>query len=1174
MAFTLVMLGTDTLFTPELNETLSVLATLIDCQDAVRQDNLPSPYVSDKVEVVIGPKTTGGNVNDRIQRGVLAILKAIARGEEDIVIMSHSRGAVETTIITHLIDAIKKRLHEAKVKETPITLPEVIKELAVLEQKATNRNTGSIMQTLASQKDYAELIQLISENVISNIGHKTTLHTTSLDPVPGNGPGIDWIDDRIFSYPEIVGDAEIYYYLNEHSRCFMPALVTCSDTSSTRLLRQILPGHHGTGSNGNSKDQAGWPTKGDASHVQLLVFFKFLAFLNSHGVNIKQVKDWPAAPDKSLLDNAKKIIESVNAPYTSFADERLLLPTCFKLYSDILNNISAYQHFNTTNYAWLGRTSDTDRYVHTEFSSGQVLAEFFPPVHGFVNSEHAEIAKKTLFKLLGLEQDNLTLKPVGIVNEATKALCDGITAANSNGNANGITHLLQNDAGKAQITEALSILMDSISQTYLRNNLPSKDKLELLNAIKNTFKQFNELEQTVGEGLKQFLINSQKHLRDNIGKKVMQQYASALGDTDNLVHRFKASQQKPVLKDKFSALIYGTFPPESNPEEDAQHHQLFEQAFKKAASHSGDSVTLIWQALKEELKTLSFWSPETLERVEQWTDSQLTEHFEKVLNDAPPPSLKDIRSAGKRLQHFRSDLTHFQEFGLELKFEKMAQRLEEKEHWLLAQAAGCDNIDYKSFSATFEKLQIAHGAPDRAKQVLETELNALKLNATQDKDMLVSENTLLRQGNLLFKRGADEKELHFQKEKQAWEQQRAELVSQIQQLKNDYSAISEALEKTKSEHQALLDSRDDFLGSAQAQQSEITQKDDVICSLLALNNKLSSDLLTFKQRFEASESTVEKLREELKQVKGKVPAQLEEAINQNKELTRVKELLEERIDNLEKQQSDRLTSLAERHQQIIDKLKATIARQEETINQLRRSFEHTEQENQSGQRMHIIALETSLADSTSFIQQHTQNKLTLESEIEQLKAACNQQQFKIEELTRQNTARSDATVNQHEPIISVNEAKLCLFIDEKLKPLTDNYLTYLEELPVDSNVTKKITCIQKMRDALNKPILPSQQIKAFYDELASSHEEIIKHRDAMWKRYVQNIVSFAAILATGILPGLAALAICSHYNRRNSLTFWQSHGEDFDDAVREEMLDEGVIEETQNGNLKLASLLK
>ncbi len=144
MAYTLTLLGTDTTFTPKpdtgykYGETLSYVSTLVDRQGEQAQlsDDIPK-YRNSNITVVDGPDTMGKAVGDRIARGVASILEAISRGETDISIMAHSRGAVEAILVAHELERIQENCKQGKDSADLMNSKCPLTKTAMKDQKST-----------------------------------------------------------------------------------------------------------------------------------------------------------------------------------------------------------------------------------------------------------------------------------------------------------------------------------------------------------------------------------------------------------------------------------------------------------------------------------------------------------------------------------------------------------------------------------------------------------------------------------------------------------------------------------------------------------------------------------------------------------------------------------------------------------------------------------------------------------------------------------------------------------------------------------------------------------------------------------------------------------------------------------------------------------------------------
>lgn len=567
MSFTVIMLGTDTLFTPEpekfpkvdypRGETLSVVSTLI-VGEAVRDDKAISPYVSTQVEVIIGSGTTGTDVGDRIKRGILAILKALARGDMVLNIVGHSRGAVEAILIAHELDSIQTHYRNAELTGQPE--PNLLDVLAILasdELSNPKGNTGKIQQHLVKMSGLKDIGKLFNHSIKS-----AQINLFIIDPVPGDDPLYGWVDSRYCQIPEIVADCEVYLYENERTRFFTPLQLLPSPNREARFSVMSMPGHHGSGSSGNNRDQATLlvpASKGNASHIQSLMFFKIMAFLGRHGVAFKKPEEWvvdAASLLRTVLDELEKLDKrnSSDQPW----HEELVLPICFKLYSDILQNIEAYQHFNATNYHKLGQAA-TYRYILTQEKIYKKFSDILPPVQGYVNAEHASIVEKILSKLLGLNDISDKLALHSVVAQAADTLFNGLQAyylAKENSSwlrNNPVALLLMNAEGKKQVIDNFSVLVDRISQIYLRNHLASEEKVSLFASVQKIFLTFKRLAEElendpqVGQEkpLQEFIHTILLRVKQGISNTLMRQY---YGLQDEVAHLYERSNSKAVEK--------------------------------------------------------------------------------------------------------------------------------------------------------------------------------------------------------------------------------------------------------------------------------------------------------------------------------------------------------------------------------------------------------------------------------------------------------------------------------------------------------------------------------------------------------------------------------------------------------------------------------------------------
>lgn len=542
--FVQVNLGTDTYYTPTPaedpvnypdGEALSVAGQLVDSNGVRRDDE--SPYVSDKVEVIIGPDTLGKAVYSRIARQMESLLKAILRGDDRAAIIAHSRGGVETILLTHYMNAIKNLFNRNKGSnyEQFITL---LKADPVVGPFLANATITHKLQ----QEVFPQLKAVYEQK--QTIDLKLSIFV--LDPVPGDVPIYGW-DDKLFyqPLPEIVDQAEIVYYENEMSWGFTPIMPKAPVHEGAKFSAITIPGHHGTGSSGNNCDQTGKPVpavprksgegNANAKQAHKLVFLKLLRFLNDNQVQF-DMNSFANAPEKGLLN---KVIRSLNKhkltdkdhplvstrqtegePIETVINSECLVPATYHSYYKMQDNELAYKVFNNTNYAWLGKRNDKFREA---LQDGKYvpLSSVIPPVSGFVNEEHANIAREKLFKDFGIDatssidhlltQATLTLvsgflaavaKPdkelkatpvdLSVSSSLSESWTNLIPAVKPAGMPSTVANLLATESGQKMIKEGFSAVVEKISQSYLSAGLNPATRWTLYQAIVGAFNQFEE----------------------------------------------------------------------------------------------------------------------------------------------------------------------------------------------------------------------------------------------------------------------------------------------------------------------------------------------------------------------------------------------------------------------------------------------------------------------------------------------------------------------------------------------------------------------------------------------------------------------------------------------------------------------------------------------------------
>ncbi|PWY56875.1 hypothetical protein DGG96_03915 [Legionella qingyii] len=625
-SFTLTMLGTGTIYTPTLKdkkkapvklgdtvmeyypkgETLSIVSTLIKTDDPVIDHKQLVPYQSLKVRVVNGPKNDGTNVGEKIGIGLGIALNALVRGQTELNEIGHSRGGVESILIAHEINAIKEAINSCQNFE------QLIKELVRQQaerQKEKRYNTPDIIKPLFTQLPKDNVAQEQWFNELKRNIAKVSMSLFIIDPVPGDVWPVTWYDSRFFTIPPIVKYAEIVYYENEHSDWgFTPIYPEASDPENQVLIRNTLPGHHGTGSAGSNASQRSKvvsPENTKSTHVQKLMIFKLLRFLVNHGVEFK---------------DAQEIFHErtgLGRKYIAFLDEigidngvdvaKLDFPTIFrKLYDKIYANRAAYEAFNMTCYLAMG-VAPQRKVLRTDHKYG-LLTEIFPKNLGYVNEEHSFLMKEYFFKILQVDShEDQTL--ADLIRSAKAVLSKNIRAI-TNLSSSVTEHsiapaaILDSEDARKDVLSSFGTLLQRVSQQYLIDDWSKEskqiEKQDLFEAIIATFQEFNKLLEIDNTTIQEFVKALQILSSNVITQTAGQQHANLQDDFNRLQTPINANLQR----------FFNTLLTQINKDEDASNSEINPEIaaifnspdFAKLADHPIKiKIEYICQQLKDKL---------------------------------------------------------------------------------------------------------------------------------------------------------------------------------------------------------------------------------------------------------------------------------------------------------------------------------------------------------------------------------------------------------------------------------------------------------------------------------------------------------------------------------------------------------------------------------------------
>ncbi|HBD7142715.1 TPA: hypothetical protein KKW64_001587 [Legionella pneumophila] len=688
MAYTLTLLGTDTTFTPkpdtgyEHGETLSYVSTLVDRPGEPQLTDNITHYRNSNIAVVDGPDTMGKAVGDRIARGVASILEAISRGETDISIMAHSRGAVEAILVAHELERIQENFKQGK-------------------GSADLRNSKCPLTKTAmeAQKDTYESLKL--EGIANNINN-VKLSIFNIDPVPGGdllGAPVGWKDERFFRVPKIVKEYEQCVYENERTRCFKPIVPKC-ESSDTKFNLFSLPGHHGTGS-GNLNDQQSSPIKIEGKtteHAQQLMIIKLIDFLTRNGVAIKpgQTSDEEQVNNPSFDDLIQPLFDDDGKIKKEELKEKYLT-----LYQEIAKNKAAYEHFNNTSYPVLGREQSIqkvfgsyrdDRIILHQAYKDAFLSDVLPHLPGghFVNYDHARL---TINQELGLEDGlplnevvDKTVKRLGeIMNRSSKLsqLKNDDKASFSDSVANdNYVHAMQSKEGFNILVDSLEGLIGEVGNIYIHDKHKSMSEDErdaLFKSVKGAINSFksddlkdNELATAVREKIDTTIKNilTAKITRLNGDAEILSQ---KLGE--NLSEEVKSAFDKLLL-----TLRSGDVNNDRINEFDGFKNQLIRLLESKPPQ-----IKESRELLEEKLKSFEKTDPPDV------VNEEMTSFFGELLEVIPDYDvnklMEDANQLYDELDSFKESFSSFKELNDSLDYAQWQTELEEKQRQLIDQTA-------------------------------------------------------------------------------------------------------------------------------------------------------------------------------------------------------------------------------------------------------------------------------------------------------------------------------------------------------------------------------------------------------------------------------------------------------------------------------------------------------
>ena len=478
---------------------------------AATEDTILS-YSSPSVDVLDGPSNTGGDVGERIARGVFLALRAAASGKKTLQIAGHSRGAVESILIMHELDRIKREIKQALT--TPAATRKKFKDI-VCNSENTRSNLSITTKMALEQLFQRQTAEEYPEQLLRKLDAQLDalkINAFLIDPVPGDAPQnvplplgsfFTWKDDLF--YKKIPCDAhELLLCRDEQSPSFYPII-------PNDAIVIVQPGHHGTGC-GNPYSQN--VTKPDdpaynTDHTKLGQDLALLKFFNF----IKKSTGLFTEPTHSELSiGTNKELDTVLIPFLrdpESSDKQIL-----DKYEEVSSVKAAFQPF--TRYSYLSPIgAETYRSVHRHQAAYTRLDDFVPPRDSrFLNLEHADLmigqltgfkqakVAPTVAEQVATIQRALTgiislMRSTATTAAATEAPAQ--TAASPRDAGDSFTKLLEDKTSRGVFFAALSTLVNSISEKYLSNKLDVHERQNLMEAVCTVFAMLQDAKSTLSD---------------------------------------------------------------------------------------------------------------------------------------------------------------------------------------------------------------------------------------------------------------------------------------------------------------------------------------------------------------------------------------------------------------------------------------------------------------------------------------------------------------------------------------------------------------------------------------------------------------------------------------------------------------------------------------------------
>ena len=506
-------------------------------------ENFAHAYHSPSVDVINGADLLGFGVGDRIAKGLMLTLGAVAQGKMELHVSGFSRGGVESIVLMHELERVRAALDKDLALENQTACRSLATIVAdshsvpglVLPGLGHPSYTRQALNKLIVGKTAADDDRALKKKLLDNL-NAMQVKLFVLDPVPGGNIAtvgrIGWQEDCFYdALPSFVVKKQEFVQKHETSNCFKPIV-------PLDMPYEVIPGCHGTG-DGNQFDHNGeavpadkYPKK-DLSGVQDLVLRRWFDLTFSEAI------------PEFKIDLGHQGLDAVANAYLPQAEKG----RCEQLlnnYVAIQDNYPAFEWLATRNYSGLGQYM-AERQVHYHMRGNTPVTglDAYGDGKHFMNLQHVQLWMSEQIKSFNFFEKTLVEQiqwlAVNLDNAFTTQ--NGTEAHNEEWM---VTKLLRNPNNHPMIQESLSFLINTVTQTFMRNHLTLEQKKACQQCVQGAFKVLEscsaeasthlykalakQVEQAIRRDLTTTMIRHQNSLMS-----VSQQL---LRDQDSIIHDF------------------------------------------------------------------------------------------------------------------------------------------------------------------------------------------------------------------------------------------------------------------------------------------------------------------------------------------------------------------------------------------------------------------------------------------------------------------------------------------------------------------------------------------------------------------------------------------------------------------------------------------------------------